>query len=60
MRTANGVSYKEDRLKDARYDEPYIHYDEFDAPRFLHVAVKLFLGIPVVGQSINSSCPEEP
>src|ERR1700735_3974936 len=58
----NGLHYDlvEDRLKDARYDEPYIHFDEFEAPRFLHVAVKLFLGIPVVGNCIGSSSPEEP
>ncbi len=58
----NGLHYElvEDRLRDARYAEPFSHYDEFAAPRFLHVAVKLFLGIPVVGNSIASSCQEEP
>ena len=58
----NGLHYDlvEDRLKDARYEPPYVHYNEFAAPRFLHVAVKLILGIPVVGSSIAPSCPEEP
>lgn len=58
----NGVHYDlvEDRLKDARYEEPWVHYDEIEAPRFLHVAVKLYLGIPVVGNSIAPSYPEEP
>ena len=44
----NGVHYDfvEDRLKDAGYDEPYIHYDEFDTPAFLFPAVKQYLGAP--------------
>jgi hypothetical protein len=58
----NGVHYDlvEERLKDARYERPWLHSDEFESPRFFHVAVKLFLGIPVVGQPIASSGPEEP
>lgn len=41
----NGVHIDlvEDRLVDERYDEPYTHFDEFDAPAFLIPAVKKYL-----------------
>lgn len=57
----NGIHYYhvEADLMEAGYDEPYVHFDEFEAPRFLHVAVKLSLGIPVVGHPINGTCPED-
>jgi hypothetical protein len=41
----NGVHYDlvEDQLADAQYEEPYVHFDEFDAPAFLHQAVREYL-----------------
>jgi hypothetical protein len=43
----NGVHYDlvEDRLKDADFDEPYLHYDQFDMPDFLLPAIKQYLGM---------------
>ena len=41
----NGVHFDlvEDRLADAGYEEPWVHYDQFDAPAFLIAAVKEYL-----------------
>jgi len=41
----NGVHYDlvEDHLADAGYGEPLVHFDEFDAPAFLHPAVREYL-----------------
>ncbi|OAI48218.1 hypothetical protein AYO44_07600 [Planctomycetaceae bacterium SCGC AG-212-F19] len=57
----NGIHYYivEADLLEAGYDEPFVHFDEFEAPRFLHVAVKLSLGMPVVGNSIPHLSSEE-
>lgn len=44
----NGIHYDlvEDRLADAGYDEPYLHFDEVEAPSFLHPAVRQYLHMP--------------
>src|SRR5579859_6577325 len=44
----NGVHYDlvEERLQDGHYDEPYVHFDQFEAPPFLIPAVQKFLGLP--------------
>lgn len=57
----NGIHYYqvEADLMEAGYEEPFVHFDEFEAPRFLHVAVKLSLGIPVVGVPVNGTGPED-
>ena len=57
----NGIHYYhvEADLMEAGYEEPFVHFDETEAPRFLHVAVKLSLGIPVVGEPISNSSLEE-
>lgn len=41
----NGVHYDlvEDRLKDAGYEVPYLHFDETDAPSFLVAGVTAYL-----------------
>jgi hypothetical protein len=43
----NGVHYAlaEDRLTDARYEEPYVHFDVVESPAFLHPAVREYLGV---------------
>src|SRR5260221_10956061 len=44
----NGVHYDlvADRLLDDRYEKPFVHFDEFDMPRFLLPAVRKYLGLP--------------
>lgn len=41
----NGVHYLlvEESLTERGYDEPYVHFDEVEAPSFLHPAVKAYL-----------------
>jgi hypothetical protein len=44
----NGLHYSlvEDRLADAGYEEPFVHFDEAEAPAFLHPAVRQCLNVP--------------
>jgi hypothetical protein len=44
----NGVHYPlaEIRLLAAGYEEPFVHFDEVEAPPFLHAAVRQALGLP--------------
>jgi len=41
----NGVHYLlvEESLAERGYDEPFLHFDEREAPSFLHPAVKAYL-----------------
>jgi hypothetical protein len=41
----NGIHYYfvEAQLQEDGYDEPYVHYDEFESPEFLHPAVGQYL-----------------
>src|SRR5437868_4739301 len=32
-------------LADARYEQPFVHFDEFDSPAFLIPAVRHYLGV---------------
>jgi hypothetical protein len=43
----NGVHYDlvEDRLADAGYEEPIVHFDEFEGPAFLIPAVEQYLAV---------------
>jgi hypothetical protein len=43
----NGVHYDfvEDQLADAGYEEPFVHFDNLEAPAFLHPAVEKYLRI---------------
>ena len=43
----NGVHYDlvNDRLADAGYEEPFVHFSQHEAPAFLHAAVRQYLGI---------------
>jgi hypothetical protein len=43
----NGVHYDlvADRLADAGYEEPYVHFDVFESPAFLHPAVREHLSL---------------
>jgi hypothetical protein len=45
---ANGVHCDrvEGRLVAGGYEEPFLHFDEFDAPDFLVAAVRRYLGTP--------------
>ena len=44
---ANGIHYDlaDELLADAGYEEPYIHWDDHEAPDFLIPAVRQHLGI---------------
>ena len=44
----NGAHYDlvEARLFADGYEEPFVHFDEADAPRFLFPAVRQYLGVP--------------
>jgi len=44
----NGFHYTlvEDRLVEAGYEEPFVHFDEMEAPAFLHAAVRQYLNVP--------------
>ena len=43
----NGVHYTlaEAHLLERGYEEPFVHFDEGEAPDFLHAAVRQFLGL---------------
>jgi hypothetical protein len=43
----NGIHYylAEAELLENKYEEPFTHFDEFEAPAFLHPAVERYLGI---------------
>jgi hypothetical protein len=43
----NGVHYDlvEDYLRDHSYEEPWVHFDVFESPPFLHPAVRKYLGM---------------
>lgn len=45
---ANGIHYYlvEAELMEAGYEEPFCHFDEDEAPQFLHAAVRQHLGLP--------------
>lgn len=44
----NGIHYYvvEGQLLSAGYEEPMVHWDEDEAPPFLHAAVRQHLGLP--------------
>lgn len=44
----NGIHYDraDDRLIAAGYEEPFVHFDEFETPAFLHPAARQHLGLP--------------
>lgn len=43
----NGLHYSlvGDCLGDAGYEDPCVHFDQFEAPAFLHAAVRQYLGV---------------
>jgi hypothetical protein len=45
---ANGVHYElvEERLAEAGYEKPWVHFDDREAPGFLIPAVKQYLNLP--------------
>lgn len=60
----NGVHYDlvGDRLADAGYEEPFVHFDEFEAPALLHPVVRQYLNASdspvIVAQNPEKhSCP---
>ena len=59
----NGMHYYwvEADLLESGYEEPFIHFDEDEAPAFLHAAVRQHLDLsPVTAQPIPSVLLEEP
>jgi hypothetical protein len=60
---ANGVHYSrvEEYLADDGYEEPYVHFDEPEAPPFLFPAVREHLGLPARNsQQSNALSTEDP
>jgi hypothetical protein len=53
----NGVQYLlvEESLAQRGYEEPYVHFDELEAPSFLHPAVKHLLGIDTPDATLATS-----
>lgn len=51
----NGVHYSltDDRLIDTGYEEPFTHFDEFEAPAFLHPAVRRHRALPDITHEDN-------
>jgi hypothetical protein len=59
----NGVHYSlvETYLADDGYEEPYVHFDEREAPPFLFSAVREYLGLPAENsQKANALSTEDP
>lgn len=44
----NGIHYylAEAQLMEEGYEEPYVHFDEHEAPRFLHPIVREYINEP--------------
>jgi hypothetical protein len=55
----NGVHYDlvEDRLHDACYEQPYVHFDAHESPAFLHPAVKQYLDDNALQENLNATQP---
>jgi hypothetical protein len=59
----NGLHYYwvEAELLESGYEEPFVHFDDSEAPAFLHAAVRQHLDLsPVTAQPIPSVLLEEP
>jgi hypothetical protein len=59
----NGIHYylAEADLIEAGYEEPYTHFDQFEAPAFLHPAVREYLGVqPDQRKSVAQSSRRKP
>jgi hypothetical protein len=57
----NGVHYDrvEQQLAEAGYEEPFLHFDECDAPAFLIPAVREYLGVPAGSPDPIGPIPQE-
>ena len=58
----NGIHYylAEAELLQSGYEEPFVHFDEGEAPRFLHPAVRQYLGLePIADAPITVARREE-
>jgi hypothetical protein len=58
----NGIHYYlvEAQLLEAGYEEPFVYFDETEAPPFLHAAVRQFLSVSlVVAEPITPVLSEE-
>ena len=57
----NGVHYDlaEAQLLDNGYEEPMVHYDEGEAPAFLHTAVRHYLGLSFADPAPTVIVPSE-
>ena len=50
----------EERLREQGFDEPFLHFDEHDAPPFLVPAVQHYLSVSLPsGQKIHPHSPED-
>ena len=59
---ANGRHYElvEQQLLDDGYEEPFVHFDQNEAPDFLHAAVRQYLGLsPIDTDETNPLIVEE-
>ena len=57
----NGVHYylAAGHLLEQGYDEPFLHFDEFESPPFLHSAVKDHLGLHAENPAANNLVLQE-
>lgn len=53
----NGVHYLlvDEALTQRGYEEPYVHFDELEAPSFLHPAIKRYLDVDAPGAEMSAS-----
>ena len=58
---ANGVHCDrvEELLLEEGYEEPFLHYDDFDAPAFLVPVVRRYFGLPMNATTRLSRISEE-
>jgi hypothetical protein len=58
---ANGIHYylAEAQLLEGGYEEPFVHFDEGEAPAFLVPAVREYLGVPAGSSDPIGPIPQE-
>jgi len=53
----NGMHYvlTDDRLSDRGYEEPFVHFDQWEAPSFLLPAVRTYLGLEATKSQLQET-----